>query len=376
MRVRRTLGILLIGMLALSALAACKGNEGDIKIALCAPMTGSSAQWGEALKDGVQMAVDEINASGGLLGKKVTVVYEDDKGDPKEAVNVAQKLATDDSVVAVIGHYFTSCTMAASPIYQKAGIPEIAIASTHPDATKAGDYIFRINVTNTHQGAGIAKYLAEQGKKKIAILYVNDDYGKGISQITSDTVKELGGEVVYIGTVAPSGEQDFTVLLTNVKNSGADALVLLVFYAAGAQICVQAKELSLDIPIVCSDAVYSPDFITLGGDAVEGVNVATWFHPDSPDPGTRKYIEDFKAKYNRDADTWSPYAYDAVKLLAEAITRAGKVDRSAIRDEIAATKGFQGAVGVTTFNDERVPDVADKKLLMTVVRDGEFVLLP
>lgn len=304
------------------------------------------------------------------------VVYEDDKGDPKEAVNVAQKLATDDSLVAVIGHYFTSCTMAASPVYQKAGIPEIAIASTHPDATEAGEYIFRINVTNTHQGAGIAKYLAEQGKKKIAILYVIDDYGKGISQITEDTVAELGGEVVYTGTVAPSGEQDFTVLLTNVKDSGADALVLLVFYAAGAQIAVQAKALSLDIPIICSDAVYAPDFITVGGEAAEGVYVATWFHPDSPDPGTKKYIEDFKAKYNKVADTWSPYAYDAVKVLAEAIKRAGKVDRSAIRDEIAATKGFQGAVGNTTFSADRVPDVAEKTLLMTVVKDGKFVLLP
>jgi len=372
----RLTGLLILFALSLGLLQGCSSDSpGQTKIALCAPMTGNSAQWGEALKDGVNMAVDEINKAGGVLGKKFVVEFADDKGDPKEAVNVAQKLVTDRDLAAVIGHYFTSCTMAASPVYQKAGIPEIAIASTHPDATKAGEYIFRINVTNTHQGAGIAKWLIEKGKKRIAVIYVNDDYGKGISQIAIETIKELGGDPVYVGTVAPSGEQDFTVLLTNVKNVSPDALALFTFYAAGAQIAIQAKTLGLDMPIVASDAIYSPDFIKIAGPSAEGVQVATWFHPDSDDPGTKAFTQAFQARYNKAADTWSPYAYDAVKVLAEAIKRAGKIDRAAIRDQLAQTKSFKGAVGDTTFTSDRVPDATAKRLLMTVVQGGKFTLI-
>ncbi|NPV69830.1 MAG: ABC transporter substrate-binding protein [Firmicutes bacterium] len=362
-------------VVSLGALQGCgSSSSGDIRVILAAPMTGNSAQWGESLKDGARMAVDEINAAGGVLGRKIALDFADDKGDPKEAVNVAQKIATDKDVVAVVGHFFTSCTMAASPVYQKAGIPEIAIASTHPDATKAGDFIFRVNVTNTHQGSGLVKWLLAKGKKKIAIIYVNDDYGKGISEIAAKTVKDGGGEVVYTGTVAPSGEQDFTVLLTNVKNANPDALALFVFYANGAQLAIQAKKLGLSCMIAAADGVYSPDFVKIAGPAAEGAYVATWFHPSSKDPGTKAFIDGFKNKYNKDSDGWAPYAYDAVKILAEAIKKAGKADRKAVRDQLAQIKGFKGATGDTTFTAERVPDAAAKKLLITVVKEGKFVL--
>ncbi len=377
MKVKKVIAVLLFACMLVNVLVGCGSKQEDtLKIVMAGPLTGNSAQWGEAMKNGVQLAVDQLNDKGGVLGKKVEVSYEDDKGDPKEAVNVAQRIVTNSEYVGVIGHYFTSCTMAASPVYQKAGIPEIAVASTNPAATAAGDYIFRINPTNTHQGAGIVEWLVkEKDKKRIAFIYVNDDYGKGIFDIAKNTAIDLGAEVVFEGTAAPSGEQDFSVLISNIKNSNPDALVILSFYAVGAQILIQANKMGLDVLTVGSDGIYSPDLIKIAGDAAEGLYVATWFHPDNDAPLTVEYLKDYEEKYGEPSDTWAPYAYVATMVLADAIERAGITERSEIRDALKETKQYESPVGTITFDEDRVPDVKDLTLLFVQVTDGEFKLI-
>lgn len=352
------------------------GTGDTIKVVVAGPMTGKAAQWGESMKNGVNLAVKEINDSGGILGKKVEVQIEDDKGDPKEAVNVAQRISTSNDVAGVIGHFTSGATMAASPIYQKAGIPEIAVASTHPKATEAGDYIFRVNVTNTGQGSGIIDWVVEkQGKRNIAILYDNDDYGNGIAEIAKKRTEEIRAKVVYEGSINTTGQQDFYVMLETAKKASPDALVIFSLYAPAAQIVSQADKVGLDVLTVGSDAIFTPDFINIAGQSSEGVYAATWFHSDSQNEGTKKFIETYKQVYKQDSDSWSPYAYDAMMIFAEAIKQAGKVDREAIRDALLKTNNFQGATGATTFTEERVPDPSSKELLFTVVKDGKFQLV-
>ncbi|UOF88870.1 ABC transporter substrate-binding protein [Fodinisporobacter ferrooxydans] len=357
-------------------LSACGKSNDTIKVVVAGPMTGSSAQFGESMKEGTQMAANEINKKGGLLGKKIELDFEDDKGDPKEAVNIAQRISTDSNVVGIIGHFTSSATMAASPIYQKAGIPEIAVASTTPKATSAGNYIFRVNVTNTAQGAGIIKWLVqEKHKKRLAIFYDNDDYGNGITNDAIKTADRIGAQIVYKGSITPGVQQDFHVMLDAAKQAKPDALVLFTLYSTGAQIVSEADKMGLHLLTVGSDAIYAPDFIRLAGKSAEGVYVATWFHPDSNYSGTRKFVTDFKKTYNKDTDSWAPYSYDALMIFADAVKKAGKIDRSAIRDTLAKTKNFKGATGVITFNKQRVPDPSSMKLLFTVVKNGKFQLV-
>ena len=374
-KTRRTIAFV-ISLLMCFSLISCGEENETVNIVVAAPMTGSMAQWGEAMQNGAQLAVDQWNENGGVLGKEITLDFEDDQGDPTEAASVAQKITASDKYVGVIGHYTTSCTLAASPTYQSAGLPEIAVASTNPGSTSAGDYIFRVNPTNTAQGRGIVEWVVnEHGKTKIAILYVNNDYGKGMFDIASETVTSLSAELVYSAAISAEGEEDYSVILTNIKDSGAEALVLLNYYADNAKVVMQMDRLGLDILTVSSDGTYSPDFISLAGESCEGTYVATWFHPDNQLAETQDFLTAYKEAFSIDSDTWAPYAYDATNILLTAIENAGSLDREDIKNELSKTQNFSGATGNITFNEERVPDTTQMKLLFTRIEDGNYVLI-
>lgn len=339
------------------------------------PMTGPSSEWGESMREGAEIAIEEINQAGGVLGRKIELIIEDDKGEPREAVAVAHKIVANPNLVAIIGHFFTSCTFAAGPIYQREGIPTLAIASTHPDVPLIGEYIFRPNVTNIHQSIGVIDYCVEVlGKENIAILYPEDDYGRGIFVVASERVKEQGVNIVYQASHRPAGDLDFTALLTSARRTNPDVLALASFYTQAAQIVRQMKLVGLDVPVVTTDGSYQPGFLEIGGAAAEGVYVATWFHPEGPLPETKRYVETYEAHFNKPADTWSPFAYDAAMILAKAIERAGTLDGESIREEIAKTD-YVGPTGRIIFDEDGAPDVKYKKLLFVQVVDGKFKLL-
>ncbi len=241
---------------------------------------------------------------------------------------------------------------------------------------KIGDYIFRPNPTNTHQGVGVVGFCIEKlGAKRLAILYPEDDYGLGIFEVARATAEERGAEVVYSASHPPTGEVDFTALLTSAKGANPDVLVLFSFYTQAAQIVRQKELVGLDVPVVGADGLLQPGFLEIAGEHAEGTYVATWFHPDSDLPETVRYVDAYESRFNKEADTWSPFAYDAVMVLAQAIERAGTTDHQAVRDELAKTDGYVGPTGVITFDEHGAPDVTVKKLLFVQVTGGTFSLI-
>lgn len=373
---QRWTALALLAMILASIVSGCSGSKttgGTIKLAMAAPLTGDYANFGLSDIEGMQLAVEEINASGGVLGKKIELVKGDDKGDPKEAVSIAQKFVNDKDIVAVLGHFFSGCTLAAAPIYQKAGIPTLAVASTNPKVPQVGNYIFRINVGDNYQGAQLAEWLYnKKGKKNVAIVYDNNDYGKGVTDAFRGKFQALGGKIVDIETYVGGQDKDFSVIITKIKQAKPEALVIVGYYSDAALFIDQAKRQGLDVLIVGSDSIYSDDFMKIGGKSVEGVYTVGYFHASDPRPKAQEFVKKYKEKYNKIPDAWAPYAYDAVYVMVDAIRRAGTTDRAKVRDALAQTKGFEGASGITTFNENREP--AGKDLIILKVQDGKFVV--
>lgn len=374
---RKIVSIILTAALAASAFTGCSdkpntdSGKGDtIKIGVASPFTGDYAQFGQYTKDGVELAVEEINAAGGVLGKKIEIVYGDDKGDSKEAVSVAQKFASDSSIVGVVGHFFSGATLAAGPIYQQNGIPAIAMASTNPDVANIGDYVYRINVGDNYQGSQLAGLMDYKGYKKVSVIYDNSDYGKGVSDVFTKSFKELGGEVVVNESYLGGQDKDFSLILTKVKNSGSEAIILASYYSEAALIIQQSRNLGIDVPFYASDSLYTDDFIKLAGADANGTHVVAYFHESDPSEAAQEFIKKFEAKYNKKVDSWSPYCYDAMYVMADAIKRAGSTDKAKIKEAIASTSGFKGATGVTSFKDAREP--LGKDLIVLIVEDGEY----
>jgi len=360
--------ILIIGCFCTISLAV-----EPIKLGVAAPFTGDYAQFGEYTKDGVELAVEEINAAGGVLGRPLEIVYGDDKGDSKEAVSVAQRFASDSSITAIVGHFFSGATLAAGPIYQQNGIPTIAMASTNPEVTNIGDYVYRINVGDNYQGSQLANLLYSEGYKKASIIYDNSDYGKGVSDVFANSFINLGGEVLINDSYMGTQDKDFSIILTKIANSDTEVIILASYYSEAALIKRQARNFGIEIPFYGSDSLYTTDFITLAGADAEGTYVVAYFHESNPSDAAQEFIAKFKEKYNKKVDAWSPYCYDAIYVMADSIERAGSTDREAIKDAISATSNFQGATGVTTFEGAREP--LGKELLLLVVENGEYVVV-
>ena len=368
-----------VAVFIISALAAgCTSSGGDpkasdtIKIGLAAPLTGSSAQDGESIKNGVQIAIDEINAKGGIKGKKVVLEVQDDKTDPKEAAIVANKFAEDKSVLAVIGHFNSSATLAGAPIYNKAGVVEISPGSSSPAVTKAGDYTFRVITTDAYQGDYVAKWAINDLKyKKIAIIYENSDYGKGLSDVFSKKVQELGASVTSNDSYLSGETKDFSAILTKVKTQSPDMIFIGGLYNETALIAKQAKNMGLNAPLMGVDAIYSNALIELGGASVEGVMFPGFFIEETDNPVAKDFIKSYKEKYKVSPATYAAYGYDAAKVVLASIENAG-ADRKAIRDYMAKIKDLKGATGVNTFDENG--DVMKDPMRITI-KGGKFVVI-
>lgn len=365
--------ILALLMAGFTGCSSAEKKETDtIRIGVASPFTGDYAQFGDYTKDGVELAVEEINKAGGVLGKTIEIVYGDDKGDSKEAVSVAQKFASDKSIVGIVGHFFSGATLAAGPIYQQNQIPTIAVASTNPEVANIGDYVYRINVGDNYQGSQLAQLLFDKGYTRATVIYDNSDYGKGVSDVFTNSFTELGGKVLLNESYLGGQDKDFSLILTKVKNSETEVIVLVSYYTEASLIIQQAKNLGIGVPFYASDSLYTDDFLKLAGDAANGVHVVCYFHESDPSEAAQEFVKKFEAKYNKKVDSWSPYAYDAMYVMADAINRAGTTDGPAIRDAIAATEGLQGATGITNFKGAREP--VGKDLIILVVKDGEYVV--
>lgn len=375
----RLFTLLLIVTVVASLLAGCgqqsnqPATSNEIKIGLAAPLTGASAQDGETIKKGVELAIEQINAKGGINNKEVKLVVADDKTDPKEGAIVATKLAQDKSILAIVGHFNSSATLAGAPIYNKEKVVHISPGSSSPAVTDAGPYTFRVITTDAYQGEYVAEWaVTEEGFKKIAIIYENTDYGKGLSDVFTVAAKDQGAEIVANESYLIGETKDFSTVLTKIKNAKPDLLFIGGLYNEAALIAKQGKRLGLDIPMMGVDALYSDALIELGGKDVEGLLLPGFFHYSSDNPVAQEFIQAYRAKYNSDPGTYAAYAYDAANIIFDAIANAGE-DRQKVADYITNLKDFPGATGKNTFDENG--DVL-KEPLRLIIKDGKFEIYP
>lgn len=377
--------LILIALLLVTAmvLAACSqptsstNNEKDgakesITIAVTGPLSGDYAQYGEAFRKGTALKVKEINENGGIDGKEVKILLMDDKNDPKEAANVAQRLVEDKRVVGVVGHFSSTASLATAPIYQKAGLVEFSPTASHPDFTKQGTYMFRNINTQAIEGPIVADMVVNRMQgKKIAVIYINNDWGITAKDNFTSAAKELGAEIVAEETFIGGQTKDFTPTLTKINEKKPDVLFLAAFYSETGMIAQQMKQLGYNIPMAGLSSLFNEELIKLAGDAVEGLYLSTNFFPGDTNPLVQDFITNFKAEYNGDPDQFAAVAYDTMGMMIEAIQTAG-TDRAAIRDALAQMKDYPGVTGNTTFNENR--DVV-KSLKVLQIRDGKFTVV-
>lgn len=376
---KRILAAALVAVLGITTAACGAGSTGSgggsgdaIKIGLATPLTGASAQDGKAIQEGVNLAVKQINDQGGIDGKQVEVVAEDDKGDPSEAATVANKMAQDDGILAIVGDFNSSCTLAAAPTYNQTGIVQISPGSSSEAVTDAGDYTFRTITTDAVQGQYLADWCVnELGYKNIAILYENDDYGLGLADVAERETKALGAKTV-VREAYEVNQTDFSTVLTKVAKSKADVLIIGGLYNETALIAKQRAKAGLgDLPIMGVDAIYSDALIDLGGDAVNGIKLTAYFSDSSENKVTQDFIKAYTDEYGKAPGTYAAYAYDATLIILDAVKNAG-TDRTAIRDYIAKIEGFEGATGTASFDQNG--DVIKEPLRMEIV-DGKFTVV-
>jgi branched-chain amino acid transport system substrate-binding protein len=323
------------------------------------------------MKRGAQLAVDIVNKAGGIDGKQVEIVFEDDKSDPKEAASIANKYAADKAMLAVIGHYNSSCTLAGAPIYNKAGIVEISGGSSSPAVTDAGEYTFRTITTDAFQGKYVMEWAANQeGYKTLAVVYENTDYGQGILTIAEEQAAALGIELVAKEAYILGQTKDFSSIVTKLKEAQPDAILIGGLYNETALLAKQMQRSGYSAPIMGVDGIYSSALIELGGEAVEGIMMTAFFHNSSPSQVTQDFIAAYKAAYNEDPGTYAAYVFDATNIVIEAL-KSGATDRAAIQAYVAKVQNYEGVTGPISF-DENGDRFSDP--LQLVVQDGKFEL--
>ena len=374
---RRTLlrsgtAALLAGSVSRSIAAEPTGEP--IYLGVSGPLTGPNAQYGAQWKQGFDLALDQINGTGGIKGRPLRYIFEDTQSDPKQTVAVAQKFVADKRIVAELGDFASPASMAASPIYQRAGLVQFGFTNSHPAFTKPGDFIWSNSVSQADEQPLNAVYAVKRlGFKRIAVLHLNTDWGRTSKDHFASAAKELGAEIVAAEGYQPE-EKDFRSTLVRVRDAKPDGLFLVSYYADAALIARQARQTGVSVPIAASSSIYSPKFIELGAEASEGVFTAARFFPEDPRPEVQGFVSAFKAKFGNEPDAFNAYAYDTVVLFGQVLRETPSLDRVAVRDTLAQVKDVPSVIyGKATF-DPQTRRVLGAKSADLVVRNGRFVL--
>lgn len=362
-----------IFILAIFLLLSCAKKEKVIKIGGVGPLTGSQAEVGQDLINGEKLAVEEINAAGGLLGKKVILVSMDDKADPKEAVSVAHKLVSDPQVVAIVGHLNSGATLPASRVYYQGNIVMLTPASTNPKITKQGfKNVFRACITDEVQGPLCASFAIDKLKKeKFTVLHDKTAYGQGIAEQFTKTVIDKGKTLLLFEGIT-EGDKDFTAILIKIKSLNPDLLFFGGMFPEGGLIVKQAKQLGLGTTFMAGDGCFAPEFMKIGGSASEGTIISFLSPPWEKGESTKEFVAKFEKKYGA-VKNFAPYGYECVNIIAKAVKTAGKADRKAILDTMADPNFYhEGILGRTQFDEKG--DTKNKELYFYVVKEGKFQL--
>jgi branched-chain amino acid transport system substrate-binding protein len=367
---KRTILSLLIVASFLTALACQPSGGGSDKarVGVFMSLTGSTANFGISSTNGIKMAADEVNATGGINGKQIEVLVQDDRSDASEAATIVTKFVTQDQVHAILGEVASSRSIAAAPIAQNARIPMLTPSSTNPEVTKKGNYIFRSCFIDPVQGAAIAQFAARTlGAKRAAIMVDRkNDYSTGLEKNINETFIKMGGQMVVTQSYQ-EGDQDFNAQLTSIKGANPDVIFVPGYYNDVGLIAKQARDKGITVPLVGGDGWDSTQLYAIGGSALNGSYFTNHYSPYDTDPKVQKFVSDYKSRYGSLPDALAATAYDAAHIMFDAMKRANSLDGSAIRDALAATKDFPGVTGKVTFNENRD---AVKPIIMIEIQQG------
>ncbi len=375
---RRTL--IALGLIAaMIAATGCQRRDGTtgggpggepIKVGVYLDLSGQTSSFGQSTKNGVEMARDEINAAGGINGRPIQLIIEDEQGEPGKVTTVVTKLLRQDGVVALLGEVASTNSLTAAPKAQEAKIPMITPSSTNPEVTRKGDYIFRVCFIDPFQGEVMAKFASGTLKaKRAAILSdFNSDYSKGLTQFFKQSFTGSGGEIVNEKSYTQS-DRDFSSQLTAIRASNPDVIYVPGYYGQVGVIAKQARQQGITVPILGGDGWDAPQLWELGGDALNNTFISNHYSIDDPAPLIQKFVTDYKARYGGVApDALAALGYDAMRVLGDALKRANTTDGAKLRDAIAQTKDFPGVTGTITMNAERN---VDKPATVLELKAGE-----
>lgn len=365
---RPALLLVLVGTILTSSSCSRKQEPG-IPVGQFASLTGGQASFGQSTDKGVQLALAEINAAGGVLGQPLRIITKDNQSKPGETSTAVRELITRNKVVALIGEVASGRSLEAAPIAQRSGIPMISPASTNEKVTETGDHIFRVCFIDPFQGTVCAKFSRKLGFKKAAIITdVSKDYSLGLAKSFKQEFTANGG--VITGEQSYSGgDKDFSAQLTAIKADNPQVIFLPAYYTEAPLIIRQARQLGITVPFIGGDGWDSPELVGVGGSAVEGCYFSNHFSDQSKDPRVVAFVDAYRKKYNGEPDAMVALGYDSVYLLADAMKRAGTTDPAKVNVAIAATKDFPGVTGKITLDAHRNPT---KPAVMLQVKNGKF----
>ncbi len=368
--------VLLAATLAGSGCQPPAGGDagGDkVRVGVFMSLTGGTANFGISSTNGIQMAKDEVNAAGGINGKQIELLVQDDRSDATEAANIVTKFVSQDRVHAILGEVASSRSIAAAPIAQNAKIPMLTPSSTNPEVTRAGDYIFRSCFIDPVQGAAIAQFGAKSLNAKRAALMVDraNDYSTGLEKVITEVFTRLGGQIVVTQSYQAQ-DQDFNAQITSIKGSNPDVVFVPGYYGDVALFAKQARDKGLTVPLVGGDGWDSAQLYQIGGSALDGSFFSNHYSPYDTDPKVVKFVGDYQKRFGSVPDALAATAYDAAHIMFDAIKRANSLDGKAIRDALAATKEFPGVTGTVTFNENR--DAVKPIVMVKIEPGGKYVV--
>jgi branched-chain amino acid transport system substrate-binding protein len=364
---RFTKYVFMLSLSVLFALGCVRQEENVIKIGAAGPMTGDQSKMGMDLKNATELAVAEWNEKGGVLGKKILMLAGDDQADPKQAVSIANKFINQ-KVVAVVGHWNSSCSIPASKYYSDANIVMISPATTNPQLTLQGfKNVFRVCGTDDQQGRVAAEFvLTTLRPKRVAIIHDKTAYGQGLADYFKKALGNKVQVVYYSGII--QRDPDYKAVLTTIKENKPELYFFGGIYPEAGRLVRQAKEVGLNIPMITGDGVFDPTFISIAGKAAEGTYVTFGKEPAGL-PSAKAFIEHYRARYG-DLGPYSIYAYDAANIILTAIAQTGTTDGTKVAEYIAKTT-FHGAFGDISF--DKNGDVTKAPYVIWQVKDGKFV---
>ncbi|MDT8903331.1 ABC transporter substrate-binding protein [Anaeroselena agilis] len=376
-----TLVALALVVTMVAVLAGCGGGSAPaksatIKVGANFEMTGGQATFGQSSVNAVKLLFKQINAAGGVNGKKLELVVADNKSEPAEAANAMTKLLTQDKVVAVVGPVTSSDVLAASPIAMDKKVPVVSNSATNPKVTvengKVKDFVFRACFLDPFQGTVAANFAAKSLKAKTAAVYVDmsSDYAKGLAQFFEEAFTKAGGKIVAKEAYQQK-DTDFRAALTKIKAANPEVIFNPGYYQEVGMFVKQARELGITVPLMGGDGWDSPKLAEIAGaKALENTFFVNHYAADSKDPDTIKFVEAYKKEYGQTPDALAALAWDAALMVVEGIKKAGPDDSVKIKDAIAQTKNLKGVTGTINLNANHDPV---KSAVIIALKDGKMV---